>query len=70
MYTEEDIDMPSLVSQAMNKLAEGEWADSKAQEKKDSDRLIAIQNEARGKLPNAQRKKERSWCKERRKRST
>ena len=45
LYKEEDIDMPSLVSQAMDKLAEGEWADSKAQEKKDSDRLIAIHNE-------------------------
>ena len=45
LYKEEDIDMPSLVAQAMNKLAEGEWADSKAQEKKDSDRLIAIHNE-------------------------
>ena len=41
----EDIDMVSLVAQAIKSLPEGEWADSKAQEKKDSDRLIAIQNE-------------------------
>jgi len=45
LYKEEDIDMVSLVAQAMNKLAEGEWADSKGQEKESSDRLIAIHNE-------------------------
>ena len=45
LYQAEDIDMVSLVAQAIKSLPEGEWADSKAQEKKDSDRLIAIQNE-------------------------
>ena len=41
----EDGELVSLVAQAIKSLPEGEWADSKAQEKKDSDRLIAIQNE-------------------------
>jgi len=45
LYQDEDIDMVSLVAQAIKSLPEGEWADSKAQEKKDSDRLIAIHNE-------------------------
>ncbi|SVA15956.1 uncharacterized protein METZ01_LOCUS68810 [marine metagenome] len=45
LYKEEDIDMPSLVQQAMNKLAEGEWADEKRKERESSDRLIAIHNE-------------------------
>ena len=63
LYTEEDIDMPSLVSQAMNKLAEGEWADSKAQEKKDSDRLIAIQNKREANYQMQQRKKREAAAK-------
>jgi len=45
LYQGEDIDMVSLVAQAMNKLAEGEWADEKRKEKESSDRLIAIHNE-------------------------
>ena len=63
LYKEEDIDMPSLVSQAMDKLAEGEWADSKAQEKKDSDRLIAIQNKREANYQMQQRKKREAAAK-------